>query len=72
MIESDWQIPYEPQRATNRQLADDWRLFIAAIANIEQGRSEPFTEKRSLRMGASVHPGDRTSSEERQDAVPTL
>lgn len=45
MIESDWQTPYEPARATNRQLADDWRLFIAAIANLEQGKSEPFTAK---------------------------
>jgi hypothetical protein len=45
MIESDWQVPYEPARATNRQLADDWRLFIASIANLEAGKAQPYTEK---------------------------
>jgi hypothetical protein len=45
MIESDWQVPYDPKDATNRQLADDWRLFIAAIANLEAGKNEPYTEK---------------------------
>ena len=45
MLITDWHVPYNPKSATNRQLADDWRLFIAAIANLESGRSEPFTAK---------------------------
>ena len=45
IVITDWQVPYNPKTATNRQLADDWRLFIAAIANLEAGKSEPFTEQ---------------------------
>jgi hypothetical protein len=45
MIETtnDWHEPYTPETATNEQLADDWRLFVAAIANLDAGKDEPFT-----------------------------
>ena len=42
---SDWKQPYEPLKSTNKQLADDWRLFVAAIANLNAGKDEPFTYK---------------------------
>jgi|GEM_PF-968576 len=37
----DWQEPYEPQNCTNEQLRDDWRLFVAAVANRDGGKSGP-------------------------------
>lgn len=40
---NDWSKPYHPEKATNQQLADDWRLFIAAIANLDAGKNEPFS-----------------------------
>ncbi|MGC9445215.1 MAG: hypothetical protein ACP5E9_09870 [Candidatus Methanospirareceae archaeon] len=36
----DWDEPYEPEKCTNEQLADDWRLFVAAVANIDDGLSD--------------------------------
>jgi hypothetical protein len=42
-LSSDWKVPYQPADATNEQLADDWRLFIAAIANLDAGKDEPFS-----------------------------
>ena len=38
----DWKLPYQPAKANNKQLADDWRLFVAAIANLDAGKDEPF------------------------------
>ncbi|MCD6457097.1 MAG: hypothetical protein J7K81_09985 [Methanophagales archaeon] len=38
----DWKQPYQPATVTNKQLADDWRLFIAAIANLDAGKDEPY------------------------------
>jgi len=42
MIFFDWSQPYRPEKARNNQLSDDWRLFIAAIANLDAGKDEPF------------------------------
>jgi len=42
VVNFDWSEPYHPEKATNQQLADDWRLFIAAIANLDAGKDEPF------------------------------
>lgn len=44
MLELDWTLPYNPDKITNRQLVDDWRLFVAAIANLDDGIDEPYTE----------------------------
>lgn len=41
----DWKQPYQPSKSTNKQLADDWRLFVAAVSNLDAGKDEPFTYK---------------------------
>ena len=42
---ADWKQPYKPATATNKQLADDWRLFVAAVANLDAGKDEPYSYK---------------------------
>jgi hypothetical protein len=41
----DWAQPYKPLKLANKQLADDWRLFVAAIANLDTGKDEPYSFK---------------------------
>ena len=32
-----WKVPYEPEKATNEQLADDYRLLVAVMAKLLKG-----------------------------------
>ena len=45
MFALDWQLPYKSEESTNAQLADDFRLFVAAVANLDAGKNEPFTRE---------------------------
>ena len=53
MLALDWQIPYKPEKSTNAQLADDFRLFVAAVANLDAGKDEPFTYEDIIKWAVS-------------------
>lgn len=78
MLELDWQLPYDPDKITNQQLVDDWRLFVAAIANLDNGIDEPYTEPEiyviavacAKEIAKRVHAGNMifTIAKDRDDA----
>ena len=53
MFALDWQLPYKSEESTNAQLADDFRLFVAAVANLDAGKNEPFSYEDIIKWAVS-------------------